>query len=521
MDTQESVLPVGGRTVETPLIRIRDVEKSFGGVKALTGVNTDIRPGVVHGFVGANGAGKSTLIRCLAGVSPPDRGTIEVDGSVVAIDSPQVATDLRLAFIHQETSLIAGWDAMRNMALGSRPTTRAGIIDWRTTHQRATHIAEMLGMEFPLSTRADRLSAADQSRVLIGRALMLDARMIAMDEPTASLSAAETEHLHRLIRDLTARNIGVIFVSHRLDEVSELCRDITVFKDGAVTKRVTDEPVSKRDLVGAIVGRDLEIRDHGRPPKAHGTAVLEVRDLHDGVAVHGANLEVAAGEVVGLGGLVGAGRTELASLIYGARSRTRGDVRLNGRSVRFRTPAHAVRAGIGLLPEERRSEALFLDKSIDFNINVASLSSMTFGRGVPLLRLGEGRRRAADLAKAVTVKATGVGDIVGHLSGGNQQKVALARWLVRAPALLILDEPSRGVDVGARAELHAVIRQLARDGAAILAISSDNEELVDLCDRVAVMAGGRVTGEVQGEHLTVENLLHLSFEHSRAKETTS
>ncbi|HEY8588244.1 MAG TPA: sugar ABC transporter ATP-binding protein [Naasia sp.] len=500
-------------TAAPPLISVTDLSKTFGGVHALKEVSLAIRPGVVHGLIGANGAGKSTLIKCLAGIEQPDSGTVEIDGQAVAISTPDAAGKLGLAFIHQEMSLIPGWNVLRNMMLGQRPPTRLGVIDWGPARKRARVVAERLGMAFPLSASVDDLSPADQWLILIGRALLQDARMIAMDEPTASLSASEATRVHRIIRELAASGTAVIFVSHRLDEVSELCEDITVFKDGAVTKRTVATRVSKPELVSAIVGRDLDIPEHGHAVTTDpGRAVLQLENLTDGRLVKDVSLTVHAGEVVGLAGLVGAGRTSTVKIVYGAGRRTGGRVLLEGRPVDFREPAEAVRAGIGLVPEERRSEGVFLDRSIDFNINIATLSSLKPGKVWPLLRFGEGRRRATEIAKAVTVKARDVGALVGSLSGGNQQKVAIARWLVDTPRLLILDEPSRGVDVGARAEVHSVIRGLAGRGTAVLAVSSDNEELVALCDRVLVLVEGRVAGELVGTDITVDHILSLSFD---------
>jgi ribose transport system ATP-binding protein len=502
-----------GSKVGAPLVTITDLSKSFGGVNALTEVTFDIRPGVVHGLVGANGAGKSTLIRCLAGISAPDTGSIAVDGEVVSIANPDAAKMLGLAFIHQEMSLIPGWDVLRNMALGISPATHLGIIDWRLTEQRAAAVAKLLGFGFSLLARVDKLSTAEQWLVLIGRALMHDARMIAMDEPTASLSAPEAERLHGIIRDLAAKGTAVLFVSHRLDEVTDLCHDITVFKDGKVTKRVVGEAVTKAELVRAIVGKDLVIPEHGQEPPRPGRAVLEVRGISDEKLLEDVSLTVHAGEVVGLGGLVGAGRTELAKIIYGAAKATGGEVWLDGKRTSFHHPTDAVKAGIGLVPEERRSEGLFLDRSVDFNINVAALDSLTRSKFWPFLRLGEARRRAQRVSDTVTIKAADVGQVVGSLSGGNQQKVVIARWLVQPPRLLMLDEPSRGVDVGARAEVHHVIRALAARGTAVLVISSDNEELVGLCDRVVVMTEGRVTGELSGTSITIDHIVHWSFAH--------
>jgi ABC-type sugar transport system ATPase subunit len=497
---------------------ISEVQKSFGGVAALKSVSFEIRAGVVHGLVGANGAGKSTIIRCLAGIEHADTGTISVDGEEVQITTPADATRLGLAFIHQEMSLIPGWDVLRNMSLGMPHATRAGIIDWRPTRKRAREVAVRLGMVFPLSTNVDTLSTADQWLVLIGRALMQDARLIAMDEPTASLSVSETRRVHTIIRELAASGTAVVFVSHRLDEVSDLCEDITVFKDGEVVKRVVSARTSKADLVRAIVGRDLVIPDRGHAPSPHGRPVLEVKEISDQHLLREVSLTVHAGEIVGLGGLVGAGRTELARVIYGAARATSGSVLLDGDRVHFREPRDAVDAGIGFVPEERRAEGVFLDRSIDFNVNLAKLDSLTPSRFWPYLNLNKGRKRAQEAADLVTVKAADVSALVGSLSGGNQQKVVIARWMVEQPKLLILDEPSRGVDVGARAEVYRVIRELAARGTAILAISSDNEELVSLCDRVHVMAEGRFIGELVGPEITEDRIVSLSFARQEEKE---
>jgi ribose transport system ATP-binding protein len=513
----EQVNETPGQVEPQVMVSIESLSKAFGGVHALQDVSLSVRFGAVHGLVGANGAGKSTLIRCLAGVTQPDSGQIVVNGQVATIASPHDASALGMAFIHQELSLVPGWSVLRNMALGIPPTTRLGLIDWRPIRERARAVAERVGIEFSLNKLVDDLSTADRWLVMIGRALMHDAQLIAMDEPTASLSAGEAERLHAIVRDLVTQGKAIIFVSHRLDEVSTLCSDITVFKDGAVVRQTTRASTSRAELVRAIVGQDIDVtsRPVGKPTM--GDVVLDVRDVHDAKTLHGVSLQVRAGEVVGLGGLVGAGRTELARIIFGAAKRTSGQVVLAGSEVHYATPADAVRSGIGMVPEERRSEGVFLDRSIDFNINIAAIDSLRVHRLLPLLRLREAQRRAQVAADGVTVKAKDVRQLVGALSGGNQQKVAIARWLIDKPRLLILDEPSRGVDVGARAEVHRLVRELAAQGTAVLAISSDNEELVSLCDRVVVMAEGTITGELTGEDITIDHILSLSFAHDREK----
>lgn len=503
------------------LVEVVGLSKSFGGVHALREVSLAVRRGVVHGLVGANGAGKSTLIRCLAGIHQPDGGRIVVNGHPVTIASAQDASKLHMAFIHQEMSLVPGWDVLRNMALGVPYRTRLGLIDWRPVRARAREVADRVGMKFGLNAQVDDLSVADKWLVMIGRALMHDAQLIAMDEPTASLSVQESERLHAIVRDLTASGAAVIFVSHRLDEVVDLCDDVTVFKDGAVVREASPDRVNRADLVRAIVGRDVDVAARPRSEPLLGRTVLDVQGVSDRRLLRDVDLQVRAGEVVGLGGLVGAGRTELARIVFGAERAVRGEVLLDGRPTRYREPADAVADGVGMVPEERRAQGVFLDRSIDFNINLASLDSLRFSRALPLLRLREGRRRAEQVARKVTVKSRDAGQEVAALSGGNQQKVAIARWLVGERKLLILDEPSRGVDVGARAEVHTLIRSLAADGAAVLVISSDNEELVALCDRVLVMAEGRVTGELVGDEISIDAIVSLSFAHSDGKGTAA
>lgn len=503
------------------MVSISSLSKAFGGVHALRDVSLSVRYGAVHGLVGANGAGKSTLIRCLAGVTQPDSGQIEIDGQTATIASPHDASALGMAFIHQELSVVPGWNVLRNMALGVPPTTRLGLIDWRPIRERARTVADQVGIQFSLNKSVDDLSTAERWLVMIGRALMHEHRLIAMDEPTASLSAGEAERLHAIVRDLVAQGKAIIFVSHRLDEVSSLCSDITVFKDGSVVQQTSRAATSRAELVRAIVGQDIDLTSRPVGKASVGEVVLEVRDVRDEKTLNDVSLTVRAGEVVGLGGLVGAGRTELARIIFGAAKRKGGQVLLDGSAVRYGAPADAVGAGIGMVPEERRSEGLFLDRSIEFNINIASLASLRMSRLFPLLRLREAHRRAQAAADAVTVKAKDVRQEVGALSGGNQQKVALARWLIDKPKLLILDEPSRGVDVGARAEVHRLVRQLAAQGTAVLAISSDNEELVALCDRVVVMAEGTITGELTEDEITVDRILSLSFAHDPRKVSAS
>lgn len=495
---------------QEPWLEVRDLAKQFGGVYALKDVSLKLRRGAVHGLVGANGAGKSTLIRCLAGVIEPDSGEILIENHEVKIPNPHAASDLGLAFIHQEVSLVPEFSVLRNMAMGIPPATHFGVIDWGPTRRRAEQVHERLGMHFSLNARTDELSTAEQWLVLIGRALMRDAVMIAMDEPTASLSAVEAERVHEVVRDLRKDNVAVVYVSHRLDEVLDLCDDITVFRDGEMVMTTPRANITKPDLVRAIVGGDVErIEKHDNQIK--GRVVLDVRSVSNKNLLKNVSLQVHEGEVLGLAGLVGAGRTELAQIIFGDERATSGEIYLDGEKTRFRSAADGTEAGIGLVPEERRSQGVFLERSIGFNVTISSLMDSVISRWFPILKPRHSNLRALKSTQEVGVNTQDMGMLIGSLSGGNQQKVVIARWITQKPKLLILDEPSRGVDVGARAEIHRVIRDLASQGTAVIAISSDSEELVDLCDRVIVMNEGKITEELTGSRITLENIVSMSF----------
>lgn len=497
-------------TSSPPWLEVRDLSKQFGGVYALKDVSLRLRRGAVHGLVGANGAGKSTVIRCLAGVVQPDAGEIVIEGKKVEIPDPHKASDLGLAFIHQEVSLVPEFSVLRNMAMGIPPVTHFGIIDWGPTRRRAELVHDRLGMNFSLNARTDDLSTAEQWLVLIGRALMRDAVMIAMDEPTASLSAVEAERVHAIVRDLRDQGVAVVYVSHRLDEVMDLCDDITVFRDGEMVLSTTRDQITKPDLVRAIVGGDVEhLEKH--VAQTEGRVVLDVRSISDKNLLRNISLQVHEGEVLGLAGLVGAGRTELAQIIYGDARATAGEIYLDGVKTKFRSAADGAEAGIGLVPEERRSQGVFLERSIGFNVTISSLRDSVWWRWLPLLKPRHSNLRALKSTQEVGVNTKDMKMLIGSLSGGNQQKVVIARWITQKPKLLILDEPSRGVDVGARAEIHRVIRELADQGTAVIAISSDSEELVDLCDRVVVMNEGKITDELVGPRITLENIVSMSF----------
>ncbi len=520
-NSQEGVEGTRGGVAEgrDPLLGVREVSKSFGGVRALKGVDMEVRQGEVHGLIGANGAGKSTLIKILAGVQPPDSGEVLIDGEPVEIRDTQEAGELGLSFIHQELNLVPKFSALQNMTLGLTKATRIGLIDWGATRREVGPAAERVGIDFSLDEPVENLSVADQWLVSIGRSIVRKARLIAMDEPTASLSASESERLFRVVRELSDDGISILYVSHHLEEILDLCARVTVFKDGERVATRERGTITKDSLVRDIVGGDLAATPQtGGPVAARAHPMLEARDLSRGSAVRGVSFALRPGEILGFAGLVGSGRTELARLIFGADRAEAGEVLLDGEPARFRDPHDAVKQGIGLVPEERRSEGLVLGKSVNFNTNLASLRSLRYGRWLPLTNRRKATERASGVSGRLSVKTPGVDTVVGQLSGGNQQKVVIGKWLMRDARLLILDEPSRGVDVGARAEIHNIVRGLAENGAGVIVISSEEEELIGLCSRVLVMAQGRVTGELSGEEITKEEILRLSYARENGSE---
>jgi ribose transport system ATP-binding protein len=498
-------------------MQIRGLTKHFAGEVALDGVDLDVERGKVHGLVGANGAGKSTLIRCLAGVTVPNRGAVTIAGQELHKGSPQASERAGLAFIHQELNLIPHFSALQNMLLGARKVTRFGLIDWRRSGVGARAAAARVGIRFPLATRVADLSVAERWLVMIGKALARDAEMIAMDEPTASLSGPESEQLFSIVRDLAAQGVAILYVSHRLEEVLRLCDRITVLRDGRIAAEAERGVLDKKGLVRAIIGHDVQTvrdadrlaADRSRPPK------FSVLNVSWKDRVKNVSFDLFRGEVLALGGLVGAGRTELAHLAAGVTRPDAGHFELEGMPLRPSGEAGAVAAGIALVPEERRSQGLMLQQSVAFNINVASLRRIRSVPGLPFVSAQKARRQADRLIGELGIKTPSALAKIAGLSGGNQQKALIARWLTGHMRLLILDEPSRGVDVGAREEIHSAIRILARSGVGMLVISSDVEELALLADRVLVMREGRITGELAGPDITEAAIIELSYHDSQ------
>jgi ribose transport system ATP-binding protein len=494
----------------TPLLSMSGIVKEFPGVRALDGVDLEVDPGEVHCLLGQNGAGKSTLIKVLAGVHPPDSGTISWRGEEASPATPTAAMRLGIATIYQELDLVDGLSVAENIYLGHEQA-RAGFVRRGAMRAAARDLLRRLGHpEIRVSREVGRLSAAGKQLVSMARALSHDARMIIMDEPSAVLAADEVANLFRVIRELTARGVAVVYISHRLDEIREIGDRITVLKDGrTVAVGLPARTTPTREIVALMTGRGVEHVFPPRPPAGGHDDRPDVLTV-DGLTLPGVFADVSftvrAGEIVGLAGLVGSGRSEILETVYGARRPSAGTVRVHGRVLRPGWVTAAVAAGVGLAPEERKSQALLLHDSVARNVSLASLP-----RYARLGWLNRGRELADARvqASALDVRPGDVRRGVRTLSGGNQQKVVLARWLVKRCELLLLDEPTRGVDVGARAELYALIRELADSGVAILLVSSEVPEVLGLADRVVVLREGRVVTIADARELEEHDVLDL------------
>ena len=494
-------------------ISVRSITKVFAGVKALDNVSLDVVSGKVHGLIGANGAGKSTLIKILAGVYHPDEGQILIDGNEVKITDPATSTALGLSFIHQDLHLVEHFNVMQNMLMGEKKDTKLGLIDWKKSTQKIQKVLELVNFTKPLTTKAKDLSTGDQWLIAIAKALMHDAKFIAMDEPTAALSEAEVENLFRIVRDLTSHGIGVIYVSHILDEILELCDEITVFKDGKKILYELTSNISKEELITAIAGHKIKHLDSITYRFSDAETVLQVEHLHDKMdRVKDVSFELKKGEVLGITGLVGAGRTETALSVYGANPLKNGKMTLYGKDYTPKSPHDAVNSKIVLVPENRRLEGLITNQTVNFNTNIPTLSVLRVIKNLPFISPRKSKAVTQEAIKRLQIKVNSPQDPVLSLSGGNQQKVVIGKWLQRQPQIIIMDEPTQGVDVGARTEIYKLIRSMAeKEGISFLIISSDIEELPGLCDRVIVMSEGTVTGELINDEINSQSMLRLSY----------
>jgi rhamnose transport system ATP-binding protein len=498
----------------TVLLHMTGITKAFGGVQALQGVSFDLRAGEVHALIGENGAGKSTLIKIITGAHVPDEGTMEVLGQPVEINDPARAKALGIAAIYQQPALFPELTVAENIALGLEPGGNWRRVRWRERHDRARWLLARIGAAIDPGRDVRRLSMPEQQLVEIARALGADARILIMDEPTASLSDQEVDNLFRVIRDLKSHGVGIIYISHRLEELPQVADRVTALRDGALVGTRPMAEVTRSELIRMMVGRELGTI-FPKVVATQGQAVLEVRGLSCRAArVRDVSFRLHAGEILGLAGLVGAGRTELAGVLFGLTPADGGEIRLEGRPVTIDTPARAVELGIAYVPEDRRRHGVILEMSAAANCTLATLDSTSrFG----LIDFAGERKVAAGFVRRLGIKTRALDTPVGNLSGGNQQKVALARWLAADPKVLILDEPTQGVDVGAKAEIHRLMGELAAKGMAILMISSELPEILGMSDRIAVMHGGRLVGTLDRAGATQEAILELALGHGPAE----
>ncbi len=496
-----------------PFLAARGLSKSFGPNEVLKGIQFEVHGGRNVALCGENGAGKSTLIKLLTGLYLPSSGHVEFEGEKADWSDPRQSLAAGIAVVHQEFSVLGALSIAENIYLGAEPCTRLGLIDRKALVRNAQALLDDLGITLNPNDLVETLSVADKQMVEIAKALRAEAKVLILDEPTAVLSQNETRHLFRIINDLRERGMGLVYVSHRLDEIFEICTDITVIKDGVVTSKGPTDDYTDDSVIAAMVGREL---GDLFPPKASdplaGEEVLQVRNLVVAPGLPPASFSVHAGEILGLAGLVGAGRTELALALFGA-APAAGDVSLDGEPMPFRDPAGCIDAGMLMLTESRKDDGLFMNSSVARNF-----AATTPGYGVHRAAIPPGHEesRAAVLKERRGVVVDHVGLPISALSGGNQQKVLVARLLENRPKLLILDEPTRGVDVGAKAEIYKTLRMLADEGMALLVISSELIEIVRLCDRVFVMRDGALAKELTGEDITEEAIIKVA-----AAETSS
>jgi ABC-type sugar transport system ATPase subunit len=479
------------------MLSVRAVSKTFPGVRALHKVDIEVREGEVHALVGENGAGKSTLIKILAGAYSPDEGEVRLNGRPVTITSPRHALDLGLAFIHQELNLVPYFSSYENMTLGLRRRRYLGfLIDWRAVRKQVEQVAKRLGFDFDIRLPVSELSASRQGMVAIGRALMADARLITMDEPTSTLSAEEVDKLYDVVRDLARSGVAIIYVSHRLNEIFDLADTVSVLKDGEKVATLPRQNVSgKAHLVRLIVGRELA-EYHPHYEEHPGKTVLRVRNASWARYVRNVSLDLHEGEIVGLTGLIGAGCSELAHLIFGSQRLDSGSIEVEGVPAHFRHPRDAIRKGMALLPEDRRKQGAVMAMSVRENMTLPALAGFRVSPLMPLIARRRERQTVSAMMRRLNVRATGSEQQLALLSGGNQQKAILGKWLLTKARILIFDQPTQGIDVAAKSEIYRLIEQLAADGAAVIFISSDLDEVVRLCTRVLVMREGELVADL-------------------------
>ncbi|GAC1514266.1 MAG: sugar ABC transporter ATP-binding protein [Gemmatimonadaceae bacterium] len=497
--------------VPRAVLRATALTKAYAGVHALTDASLELHAGEVHALVGENGAGKSTLIRILTGAVQPDGGEVSVAGRVVTDSSPRLAKQLGITAIYQQPALFPELSVAENIALGVEPTRLWRRIRWRERRARASELLARVGAHIDPEVEAGTLTMPQQQLVEIARAIGADAKVLILDEPTASLAEADVRNLFAVIRELRTRGVGIIYISHRLEELGIIADRVTVLRDGSTIATHAMGDITRDRLIQLMVGRELT-SVYAKRSATVGANALDLRGLGcTASGVRDVHLTVSAGEIVGLAGLVGSGRTELARILFGLTPADAGEIRLRGTAVTIANPSRAIACGIGYVPEDRRRHGVVLEMAVSANITLASLHALR-RRGA--LNVARERAIAADYTRRLGIKTPALFTPVSALSGGNQQKVALSRWLATEPSVLVLDEPTQGIDIGAKAEIHALMSDLAARGIAILLISSELPEILAMSDRIAVMRGGTIAGFLGRTEATQQSVLALALGHA-------
>jgi len=493
----------------SPILQLTGISKRFGAVQALLDVDLGLLAGEVHALVGENGAGKSTLVKILAGIHRPDAGEMTLNGRELVLSGPAAARQLGIAVIHQHPNLFPDLTVAENVFVGRLPRNRVRGVDWSELNRTAERLFQNLGVKQSVSVPVRGLSVADQQLVEIAKALSLDARVLVMDEPTASLSSHEVERLFTIIRQLRSRGVAILFVDHRMEEVFEIADRLSVLRDGRHVITALISELTPADAIRHMVGRRLETL-FPKEPATIGEVALEVRGLTRAGVFSDASFEVRRGEILGLAGLVGAGRTEIARVLFGIDKADAGEVLVAGKHVDIKSPRDAMRLGIVYVPEDRHEQGLVLDFSIAANVSLPIVQKLS--RFLVVDRAQE-ERLADEYSKQLQVRSTGVEQAASALSGGNQQKVVIAKWLATEPTVLLLDEPTQGVDIGAKAEVHRIISQLAGQGMAIVLISSELSEVLGMADRIVVLHEGRIAAEFGRDDASQERIMAAATGH--------
>ena len=482
------------QTEENDILVLRNVSKSFPGVKALSNVNLDLKRGEVHALIGENGAGKSTLMKILSGAYKKDEGQIFIDGKEVSIESPRMAEQLGIAIIYQELNLMNGLSVAENIYIGRQPKKR-GAISWKTMYKQAQLLLDSLGISIDVKRKVGSLSVAQQQMIEIAKAIGLDAKVVIMDEPTSSLTTQEIQILFSIIKRLKKQQVSIIFISHRLDEIFEISDRLTVLRDGQYIGTKNTKDTDRNELISMMIGRELTQQYPARESRI-GDILLQVKNLSGVTKIKDVSFEVHRGEVLGFAGLVGSGRTETMRLIFGADTRKSGAIILNNKEIRANNPRNSIRSGIGFVTEDRKGEGLLLPFTVSFNISLIAIEKIKKWRILNMKLDIEAAKKYVDELRIVTPS---VRQKVVFLSGGNQQKVVLSKWLFSDSEVIIMDEPTRGIDVGAKREIYEIINRLASEGKAVIVVSSELEEVMGICDRILIMREGSVAGEVMKE----------------------